>query len=326
MGVLNARGFRSPSTIPLIQTKSSVEQFSVRSGRSTDSIRQTRRAGNYVMIKAGIIGLGPVWEARYCPALDALTGKVKVAAIYDAVEERAKHAAKRFDAQTAQGVLSLSRRRDLDACLILGKDWTNLPALKFLCEARKPAYIAGSLGHEIPTVGEIHLLALSEGLTFMPEFARRYTPATVRLRELIATRLGKADRILCDARLPLPSRRDYVPGQADYEDFLIGLFDWCLHILPGSTSSACRWSPQNGPDIRPAFASSIAMRKLLPHCVSIKPNHTETGRPHSNRGTSDLKSIANLASSESRGLTGSPGKSMERNIPKHSPTTAPTLW
>ncbi|MBD3676495.1 MAG: Gfo/Idh/MocA family oxidoreductase [Planctomycetaceae bacterium] len=186
------------------------------------------------MIKAGIIGLGPVWETRYCPALDALSSKVKVAAIYDAVEERAHNAAKRFDAIAVKGVSALSRRADLDACLILGKDWTNLPALKFLCEARKPAYIAGSLGHEIPTVGEIHLLALSEGLTFMPEFARRYTPATVRLRELIATRLGKAERILCDARLPLPSRRDYVPGQADYEDFLIGLFDWCLHILPGS--------------------------------------------------------------------------------------------
>jgi len=186
------------------------------------------------MIKAGIIGLGPVWETRYCPALDALSGKVKVVAIYDAVEERAKHAAQRFDAKVIGGVHSLSRRADLDACLILGKDWTNLPALKFLCEARKPAYIAGSLGHEIPTVGEIHLLALSEGLTFMPEFARRYTPATVRLRELIATRLGKAERILCDARLPQSTRRDYVPGQADYEDFLIGLFDWCLHILPGT--------------------------------------------------------------------------------------------
>jgi predicted dehydrogenase len=185
------------------------------------------------MIKAGIIGLGPVWETRYCPALEALSSKVKVAAIYDGVEERAKVAAKRFDAMPVGGVVSLSRRADLDACLILGKDWTNLPALKFLCEARKPAYIAGSLGHEIPTVGEIHLLALSEGLTFMPEFARRYTPATVRLRELLATRMGKAERILCDARLPQATRRDYVPGQADYQDFLIGLFDWCLHILPG---------------------------------------------------------------------------------------------
>jgi predicted dehydrogenase len=187
------------------------------------------------MIKAGIIGLGPVWETRYRPALQSLSSKVKIAAIYDAVEERAQAAARHFDAACVPGIQTLSRRSDLDACLILGKDWTNLPALKFLCEARKPAYIAGSLGHEIPTVGEIHLLALSEGLTFMPEFSRRYTPATVRLRELIATRLGRPQRIVCEARLPHAHRRDYVPGQAEYEDFLIGLFDWCQHILPGVT-------------------------------------------------------------------------------------------
>jgi predicted dehydrogenase len=185
------------------------------------------------MINAGIIGLGPVWETRYKPALQSLSSKVRVTAVYDPVEERAVAAARELDAQVVPAIGMLSRRRDLDAGLILGKDWTNLAALKFLCEARKPAYIAGALGQEIPAIGEIHLLALSEGLTFMPEFSRRYTPATFRLKELIATRLGAPCEFQCTARLPHPRRRDVIPGQADAEDFLIGLIDLCLQLLPG---------------------------------------------------------------------------------------------
>ncbi|HSG72719.1 MAG TPA: Gfo/Idh/MocA family oxidoreductase [Planctomycetaceae bacterium] len=183
------------------------------------------------MINAGIIGLGPVWEERYESVLLSLSNRVRITAIYDAAEERSATVARSLNADCVTGIQTLCRRREIDTCLILGTDWTNLPALKFLCEARKPAYIAGSLGHEIPTIGEIHLLALSEGLTFVPEFSRRYTPATIRLRELIATKLGQPERIICEARLPHPTKRDTVPGQARYEDFLIGLFDWCHHLM-----------------------------------------------------------------------------------------------
>jgi predicted dehydrogenase len=183
------------------------------------------------MINAGIIGLGPVWEERYESVLLSLSNRVRVTAIYDAAEERSTTVARSLNADCVTGIQTLCRRREIDTCLILGTDWTNLPALKFLCEARKPAYIAGSMGHEIPTIGEIHLLALSEGLTFVPEFSRRYTPATIRLRELIATKLGVPRGIVCEARLPHPNERDAVPGQASYEDFLIGLFDWCHHLM-----------------------------------------------------------------------------------------------
>ena len=76
-----------------------------------------------------------------------------------------------------------------------------------------------------------HLAGLSEGLTLMPEFSRRYTPATSRLQELMATQIGPPQSIRVRTRLPHPQGLIEVPGQASPKDFLVGLIDWCRHVI-----------------------------------------------------------------------------------------------
>ncbi len=53
----------------------------------------------------------------------------------------------------------------------------------------------------------------------MPEFSRRFTPATCRLRELIATRLGRPRHISIRAVPPAADAPDAIPGQAAGDRF-----------------------------------------------------------------------------------------------------------
>jgi len=70
----------------------------------------------------------------------------------------------------------------------------------------------------------------------MPEFSRRFTPATCRLHELIATRLGRPRHIAIDAVAPPADSTDFVPGQKAGTDFLVGLLDWCRYVVRLTTT------------------------------------------------------------------------------------------
>src|ERR1700689_1852636 len=141
------------------------------------------------MINLGIVGLGPVWENRYRPVLEKLRHRVRVRAVYDPIASRCDQAAFDFGAVPYQGVSALVAQGDLRGILVLDMSWHGNSLLQFVRKARKPAYISGSLGEDWNEILELRGLVESEGLLVMPEFSRRFTPATCRLRELMATRL-----------------------------------------------------------------------------------------------------------------------------------------
>ncbi len=183
------------------------------------------------MINLGIVGLGPVWESRYRPVLDKLRHRVRVRAVYDPIASRGEQVASEFGAVPYQGVSALLTQSDLRGILVLDTSWHGNALLHFVRKARKPAYIAGSLGEDWNELLELRSLVESEGLLVMPEFSRRFTPATCRLRELMATRLGRPRHISIHAVPPAADARDAVPGQAAGTDFLVGILDWCRYVV-----------------------------------------------------------------------------------------------
>ena len=183
------------------------------------------------MVDVAVIGLGPVWDMRYLPALQKLRNRIKVRALYDPVAARSEQAAAEFDADAVHSVIRLTRRFDIAALLLLDPGWIGLDLLHILKEARKPVYSSGSLGDDTDHLSRLHAELQADGVTFMPEFSLRHTPATARLQELLATKLGRPVKIQIEAIVPSPDDPNLIPGQGPGTDFLVGLLDWCSYVV-----------------------------------------------------------------------------------------------
>ena len=194
-----------------------------------------------VMLNVGIIGFGPAWESRYHPALRKLRDRIRPIAVYDAVQTRAEAMAVELDAERIDGVYSLIARRDVRAILLFDANWHAEIPLHFACEHHKPVFIAGSLGDNVSQIQVLQSFAANHGISLMPELSRRYTPATLRFRELLATSLGRVRRLRLELTLPTAAAvHPLVPGQSNELDLLVGLVDWCRSVIglqPQSISS-----------------------------------------------------------------------------------------
>ena len=221
------------------------------------------------MINLGLVGLGPVWESRYRPVLEKLRHRVRVRAVYDPIASRGEQVAFEFGATPYQGVTALLAQADVRGILVLDTSWHGNALLHFVRKARKPAYIAGSLGEDWDEILELRSLVESEGLLVMPEFSRRFTPATCRLRELIATRLGRPRHISIHAVPPAADAPDAVPGQAAETDFLVGLLDWCRYVVR-STAVVLESAPMQH-DAPPEGPRSIAIEFAEVRDISRRP-------------------------------------------------------
>jgi predicted dehydrogenase len=183
------------------------------------------------MINLGIVGLGPVWESRYRPVLEKLQHRVRIRAVFDPVASRCEEVAATLRAAPYQGVLALLTHADVRGILLLDSSWYGNALIHFLRQTHKPVYIAGSLGEDREELACLRDLVESDGLLVMPEFSRRFTPATCRLHELIATRLGRPKHVVIDAIRPAPDSADAIPGQKAGTDYLVGLLDWCRYVV-----------------------------------------------------------------------------------------------
>jgi predicted dehydrogenase len=180
------------------------------------------------MLEVGLIGLGPEWESRYRPALLNLRHRMRVRVVQTAVVSLAEQVAAELQCEAAQGVLSVMERPDVRALLILDTAWYGTVPAEFACRVCKPAFLAGRLSDWIPRAPEIIRLAAESGTTLMPDFGHRYTPATSRLKELIATRLGRPDSVVVRTRVP--SGQDRVDGLPSLQDAWLQAIDWACHL------------------------------------------------------------------------------------------------
>jgi predicted dehydrogenase len=124
-----------------------------------------------------------------------------VTAVYDQVMRRAELEAAQLGCAAAEGLIALMERPDVDVVYVLTPQWFGLYPIEIACAYGKPVYCALPLAGAAAELPRLAELISSCRVPFMPEFARRFYPATLRLRELLATTLGPVRLILGQNRL-----------------------------------------------------------------------------------------------------------------------------
>lgn len=214
------------------------------------------------MVKVGLVGPGPLWESRYRPALDRLGAKIGVCAVYDPVAARGEQIAGELKALPIQGMVALSELPSVHAILLIDPGWAGRHALDLLCRSGKPVYIAGTLGADREGLERLNRRAAADDLTLMPEFTLRHTPATARLHELMATRIGRPRKVTIDAVPPDPSDpMAFVAGTGS--EFLVGLFDWCRYVIRTAPVKVDARTAANNPEGDSTETQSSAVRRVI---------------------------------------------------------------
>jgi len=185
------------------------------------------------MLDVGLIGLGPEWESRYRPALTNLRHRMRLRVIQSAVGILAEQTAVEWRCDPACGLRAAMERHDVRALLILDTAWYGPVPVEFACRTGKPAFLAGRLADWIPRAGELSRLAADTETTLMPDFGHRYTPATTRSKELIATHLGRPESVVVHTSVRASMNGcepSCSPADAAREALLSAL-DWACHLF-----------------------------------------------------------------------------------------------
>ena len=191
-------------------------------------------------LRVGLIGLGDQWQARHRPALMALSDRFDVHAICCEVAEKSIQVAKEFDAIPMDGFRAMVERDDIDAVLVLSPDWYGPIPILAACEAGKAVYSSAALDVSEGQALEIRQRIEASGVAFMAELPRRHAPATIRLKELMATRLGPPRLLFCHERMPMESQSDSL-RRGEYCPLawrhLMELVDWCRYLVNSDPTS-----------------------------------------------------------------------------------------
>lgn len=184
-------------------------------------------------LRIGIIGLSRDWQQRHYPALRMLQERFELRGVYSSVIALADGVAREFGAQTYDGYRNMIARDDIDAIMMLEGDWYGTAPLFAACEYGKAVYCGGEVDFNPHKAADLKQAVDDSGIAFMAEFPRRFSPASLRLKELIATRLGAPKLLFCHRRLPreTPDGRNGRTLQARAERELVELIDWCRFIV-----------------------------------------------------------------------------------------------
>jgi predicted dehydrogenase len=138
-------------------------------------------------------------------------------------------------------VRALIEHPEVDVVYYLTPQWFGSFPFQIACEAKKPIYCALPVtGFDLGSMAE---LIRSTKTPFMIEMARRFYPATLRLQELLATKLGRPRMILGHSRLfgfdrygtPGPTTQtEPAPLAIDPGSYLL---DWCRYLFQEEPNS-----------------------------------------------------------------------------------------
>jgi predicted dehydrogenase len=205
-------------------------------------------------IRVGVIGLGRLWEARHKPALLRLRDRFQIVAVYDQVARRAITEASSLRCKAEEGLTQLIERADVEAIYLLTPQWFGLHPIRLACEARKAIYSSLPPASDPEALERLAPLIRQSGVPYMPELARRFYPASLRLRELMATVLGRPQVVLGHTRLfgfdrygaPGPSTQlAPVPLVIDPGSYLL---DWCRFVFGEEPVKVCGVEGVNSAD------------------------------------------------------------------------------
>ncbi len=191
-------------------------------------------------LRVGLVGLGNAWEIRHRPALRALSDRFEVRAVCEPVAHRAEIAARDFAADPVDGFRALAEREDIDAVLVLSGQWYGALPILAACDAGKAVYCAAALDFDPEQARLLKQRVEASGVAFMAEFPRRQAPATLRLKELIATRLGSPRLMFCHQRVPTEGgngQRTLPRAGVSRTHDLVELVDWCRYVAGSEPTS-----------------------------------------------------------------------------------------
>ena len=190
-------------------------------------------------LRVGIVGLGSQWESRHLPALRSLADRFEVRGICEQVAHLAKRAATELGTVPVDGFRALAARDDIDAILYFADQWYGATPILAACDHGKAVYSAISLPLAADEALLLRRRVEESGIAFMAELPRRHAPATVRLKELIATRLGRPRLLFCHRRVPLSGSSPATPprDKASESRDLTELVDWCRYVAGAEPTS-----------------------------------------------------------------------------------------
>jgi predicted dehydrogenase len=173
-------------------------------------------------------------------ALLSLADRFEVRAVCCDVAQRAEQVAREFGATAVDGYQAMSACPEIDAILMLAPGWYGALPILAACDSGKAVYCAAALDLASDRIRDIKKRIEDSGIAFMAELPRRHMPATLRLKELIATRLGEPQLLFCHLRRaasnkddPLPLNQPVAPETRD----LIELVDWCRYVVGSEPTS-----------------------------------------------------------------------------------------
>ncbi len=184
-------------------------------------------------LRVGVIGQGRDWQGRYLPALRSMRERFQVVGFYNSVHALAETSAREFDATSFASYREMMEDPALDAVMVLEDDWYRLAPLMAACDYGKAVFCGAEIDLTSATATEFQERIRSAGIAFMTELSRRFAPATLRLKELIATRLGRPRLLFCHRRLvsDTKSEKDSKSPESRAQRELVELVDWCNYIV-----------------------------------------------------------------------------------------------
>ncbi|MCG8585198.1 MAG: Gfo/Idh/MocA family oxidoreductase [Pirellulales bacterium] len=185
-------------------------------------------------LRVGLIGLGSDWKTRHQPALRALGDRFEIRAVCEPVAHRAEAIARECGADAVDGFRAISQRSDVDAVIVLCGGWYGELPILAACDEGKALYCAAALDLSLAQARQLRRRIDEAGIAFMAEFPRRHAPATLRLKELIATKLGTPKLLFCHHRAAKEielSAGDAAAHRDADERELVELIDWCCYVV-----------------------------------------------------------------------------------------------
>lgn len=182
-------------------------------------------------LRLGLIGLSTDWTTRHLPALRMLAERFEVSGVYNSVASLASKAANEFDARPFDGFREMVAHDSVDAVLFLESGWYGTSPINAACDFGKAIYCGSEVAIEPDRATSLKSVVEQSGVAFMAEFPRRLAPATLRLKELIATKLGRPKILFCHKRL-VGERRAGAKSKCepDLNRELVELMDWCAFV------------------------------------------------------------------------------------------------
>ncbi len=178
-----------------------------------------------------------------------LHDRFDVRAVFTAVGKLGENCAREFQADIVDGYRALVSRCDIDAVMVLQRTWHGWLPMLAASEAGKAIYWAGNLDLDPVQDEHVRLAIERSGVAFMAEFPRRLAPATLRLRELIATHLGPPQLLFCHRRIQTDVHKRQNATERSRSEF-IELIDWCRYVVNREPVSVTSNSYGSGADTR----------------------------------------------------------------------------